>query len=88
MDRQLKPGSSMLPRSAHGTLGALAPGKRTLVEHVPLAPRVAEGMRLNAVLKVVAYDAQGGVIRSWGAKARWWRRSRDAGRLIKEGANV
>jgi len=39
----------------------------------PSAPRVADRghPRLNAVLKVVAYDGHGSVIRSWGAKARW-----------------
>jgi len=39
--------------------------------HAAPAPRVAERTRLNAVVKVVAYNAHGGVIRSWGAKARW-----------------
>jgi hypothetical protein len=72
MDRQLKRDSSRTSASnAHDPHGTLAPGKRTLVEHALVAPRVSEGKHLNAVLKVVAYDAQGGVIGSWGAKARW-----------------
>jgi hypothetical protein len=72
MDHQLKRDSSSTSASnAHDPHGALGPGKRTLVEHALVAPRVAEGKHLNAVLKVVAYDAQGGVIGSWSAKARW-----------------
>jgi hypothetical protein len=41
--------------------------------HAAQAPRVADRgpARLNAVLKVVAYDKHDSVIRSWGAKARW-----------------
>jgi hypothetical protein len=56
-------------------------GKRTLVDAIaggfgvgapaharPAAPRVAE-RELNAALKIVAFDADGSVIRTWGAKA-------------------
>jgi hypothetical protein len=41
--------------------------------HAAPAPRVADRGHspLNAVLKVVAYDEHGTVIRSWGAKAHW-----------------
>jgi len=58
-------------------------GKRTLVDAIaggfgvgarvhtkPAAPHVAE-RELNAALKVVAFDADGSVIRTWGAKATW-----------------
>jgi len=41
-----------------------------LLHVTPAAPRLAE-RELNAALKVVAYDAHGGVIRTWGAKATW-----------------
>jgi hypothetical protein len=43
------------------------------ITHAAPAPRTADRghARLNAVLKIVAYDEHSGVIRSWGAKARW-----------------
>jgi hypothetical protein len=42
------------------------------ITHAAPAPRIADrgNARLNAVLKVVAYDEHGSLIRSWGAKAR------------------
>jgi len=43
------------------------------ITHAAPAPRIADrgNARLNAVLKVVAYDEHGIVIRAWGAKAQW-----------------
>src|SRR5512140_861544 len=86
MDRQYKPGTGTLITGTPANGVADTPGKRPLVDaemargvgprsttHAAPAPRVADHKqaRLNAVLKVVAYDAHGSVIRSWGAKARW-----------------
>jgi hypothetical protein len=45
MDRQLKrDSSSTWTSNAHDLHGALSPGKRTLIEHASVAPRVAEGV--------------------------------------------
>ena len=84
MDRQRNQGvgtGTTIARSGAPADGT--PGKRTLVGAVaggfgvgspapatPTAPRVAE-RELNAALKIIAYDAHGSVIRSWGAKATW-----------------
>src|SRR5512140_2980613 len=84
MDRQRQhnQGTGTLIASA-GSPADSTQGKRTLVDAIaggfgvgapaharPAAPLVAE-RELNAVLKVVALDAHGGVIRTWGAKATW-----------------
>jgi hypothetical protein len=71
MDAAGSPGKRTLVDAAF-TRASSVPA-RAATGHPAATSRIAERDRadLNAVLKVVAYDDHGSVLRSWGARARW-----------------